>query len=186
MEEVKHSNTISLLLNQSATRKRGYDLPLIGKEDGHFVQLHVTALVCIFLSLLSALAVLLISFRCDKQKLKTFFQWNKSERFVVYLALCDGFFNISHSMDHFDVLFREDHVHPLQLCDFYAFMLIEFCFAQILMVNVIAINAFLLIFFRKNIDFGRYDWRLLLWTFGVPLCIGSCALLLDTLGPNGA
>lgn len=162
----------------------GYDLPLSGIAEGQFLAIHIPALTCIILSLLSAVGVLFFSFRA--QSFRTFFNWTKSERFVVYLAICDGLFNICHSMDHLHIMITRDHVHPKTLCEFYGFMLAEFITAQNLMVNIVSINAFVLIYFRKTLEFGLYDYKLLLWMFGLPFTAAMVALNLGTLGPNGA
>lgn len=68
--------------------KSGYDLPVYGLENGQFYSIHIPAITCIILSFISVVAILVASFRL--QSIKTFFSWTKSERFVVYLALCDG------------------------------------------------------------------------------------------------
>ena len=161
----------------------GYDLPLYGIDNGQFYYIHIPALICIFLSLLCAIFVLTASFKA--QNITTFFLWTKSERFVVYLAICDALFNICHSMDHLHLVISKNHVYPKGLCAFYGFMLAEFITAQNLMVNVVSINAFVLIYFRKKIDFGKWDWKLLLWTFGLPFMGAIIAGSADTLGPNG-
>lgn len=169
---------------ENTTYGNGYDLDVYGLKDDKFYQLHVPAITCIALSLISALMVITLSFK--SQSFKTFFSWTKSERFVVYLAICDALFNVAHSMDHLHIVITKDHVRPLELCQFYGFALAEFISAQNLMVNIIAINAFVLIYYRKNLDFGRYDWRLLSWTFGLPFLGATAAAIAGQLGPNGA
>ena len=49
----------------------------------------------------------------------------------------------------------------------------------------VAVNAFMLIAFDKHLDFGRWDWKLLTWTFGVPFVGATVAGAAGTLGPNG-
>lgn len=172
-------------MNQSEVIKNsGYDLPVYGLDNGQFFVIHVPALVCIFLSLICASTVLILSFK--KRRSKSFFSWSKSERFVVYMAICDGTFNIAHSFDHLHIVISQNHVYPRELCELYAFMLVEFITAQNLMVNVVAINAFVLIYFNRNIDFGKYDWKLLVWIFGVPFIGVTCAAFSGQLGPAGA
>ena len=163
----------------------GYDLPVVGLTSGNFSQLHLIALCCIALSFISALTVLVMSCR-DNRHLRGFFEWREIDRFVVYIAICDGSFNICHSMDHIHVFITKDHVRPKALCQTYAFLLVEFIEAQVLMVNLIAINMFVLIYFEKKLDFGRCDWKLLLWMFIVPTTTNVVALSFDRLGPNGA
>ncbi|XP_062610876.1 uncharacterized protein LOC134272691 [Saccostrea cucullata] len=162
----------------------GYSLPVYGLTEGHFYTLHIPALSCIFLSFASAVLTMVLSFR--QKSYKTFFSWSKSERFVVYLAICDAAFNLAHSMDHLHILITKNHVYPKELCEFYGFMLAEFITAQNLMVNIIAVNAFVLILLNKQIDFGIKDYRLLLWTFGTPFICATVAGIAGQLGPNGS
>lgn len=161
-----------------------YDLPVYGLNQGHFYSLHVPALTCIFLSFASAILTIVLSFR--QKSFKTFFSWSRSERLVVYLAICDAAFNLAHSMDHLHILITKNHVYPRELCQFYGFMLAVFISAQNLMVNVIAVNAFVLIFVGRQIKFGLKDYRLLLWTFGAPMVCATIAALAGQLGPNGS
>jgi len=54
------------------------------------------------------------------------------------------------------------------------------------MVNIVAINAFMLIYFNKHLNFGRWDWRLIAWTFGAPFVGATIAGILGQLGTNGS
>lgn len=168
----------------SAILKNGYDLPVTGLDNGQFYYIHIPAMTCIGLSFFSACAVLIFSFRM--QSYKMFFSWTKSERFVVYLAVCDGIFNIAHTLDHAQIAITKNHVYPKELCEFYGFMLAQFITAQNLMVNIVAINAFILIFCNKDLNFGKADWKLLIWTFGTPFLGATIAGVSGQLGPNGA
>ena len=161
----------------------GFDLPLVGLDTGLFYYIHIPALACIFLSLCSVVAVLVTSFR--HKNVRKFCSWNKSERFVIYIAICDGLLNISHSLDHMQILITKNHVYPVELCEFYAFVVIEFASAQILMVNLIAINAFMFLYCGIDITFGRHDCGLLLYIFGVPIVCGTLAASFGGLGSNG-
>ena len=83
------------------------------------------------------------------------------------------------------VFITEKHPTPKALCQLYGFLQVEFIVAQILMVNVIAVNMFVLIYYDKRMYLGKYDWRLLLWMFGYPFVANIVAVCTDTLGPNG-
>lgn len=181
-----------MFVNTSATPKHsshpprpqsGYDLPIYGLDNGDFLSIHVPAIICIFISLISVIYVLVSSFKNENCRL--FFSWPKPQRFVVYLAICDGMYNLCHSMDHIHILITRNHVYPKSLCTFYGFMLAEFITSQNLMVNVVCVNAFTLVYFRKNLNFGRYDYRILLWTFGLPFIGAIIAVSLKTMGSNG-
>ena len=170
--------------NNNSVYKDGYSSPIYGLNSGHFTPLHVTALICISISFMTVCAVIYSSFR-SQQNGCLFFQWSKSERFVVYMGLCDGLFNLFHFIDHLHILIKRDHVFPKALCTFYNFAIGEFMAAQKLMVNVVAINAFILVYFNKNIEHGKYDWKIHAWIFGCPFVAFLIALAHDTLGPNG-
>ncbi|XP_061177435.1 uncharacterized protein LOC133186217 [Saccostrea echinata] len=161
----------------------GYDLEVLGLASNWFLFIHIPALCCIFFSLIAATTVIIVSFRGQT---RPFFSWMRSERFVVYLSLCDGLFNVTHSMDHLQMAITKEHVYPLQLCEFYAFFIGEFVSAQILMTNVAAVNAFCLIYLQKQFKLGRYDWKLLIYTFGVPFVLSMCAVNLGFYGPSGS
>ncbi|KAL4217516.1 hypothetical protein ACF0H5_023965 [Mactra antiquata] len=155
----------------------GYDIPLYGLDNGMFYFLHVPAIACILCGLTCAVTSVIISFRQSSYK-DFFTKWSKSERFVVYVALCDGLFNVVHTMDHATIAVTRDYVRPRQLCEMYGFCIIWFIAAQMLLLNVVAINIFMLMYFDININFGTRDWRLLVYTFGVPFaaaCVGAAA-----------
>lgn len=165
-------------------RQNGYDIPLYGMDNGSFYFIHVPAVLCIMASFTCAVIAIVLSFR--QKDVRTFFRtWSKSERFVVYLALCDGLFNRAHFTDHLHILIAKEMVYPKPFCEFYGFNLAVFITAQYLMVNIIALTVFRLIYFEKTISFGNNDWKLLLWIFGVP-CLGALvSCWTNQLGPNG-
>lgn len=164
--------------------KNGYDIPVYGIDNGSFYYIHIPAIVCICTSFVCVVVALVLSFR--QHGCGTFFtNWTKSERLVVYLAICDGLYNVSHFTDHVHITIVKDMVYPKELCEFYGFNLAVAILAQILMVNVVAINAFMLIYFDKNLNFGQRDWKLLIWTFGVPFLGAVAAAISGQMGPNG-
>ena len=178
------SNTTSAI-GENIQLRSGYDIPVYGIEDGSFLLLHIPALVCIVSSFVSAIITLVLSFRL--WGFKVFFtKWTKSQRFIVYLAFCDALFNICHFTDHLHIVIVRNMVHPKELCEFYAFNLIMTIAAQNLLVNAVAVNAFMLLYFEKHINFGNKDWKLLIWTFGVPILGAALAGVFGQLGPNGA
>ncbi|XP_062595501.1 uncharacterized protein LOC134256848 [Saccostrea cucullata] len=176
-------------LNKSLTNKHHiqdlrYNVPVVGLGTQTFYLVHSSALISIVCSFVSVVVTLVLSFR--SKSARTFFKsWTKCERFVVYLAVCDGFFNLIHFMDHFHMALAEDHVHPIELCEYYGFIMFMFISAQMLLVSLIAINAFALIKFGKKIDLGKYDWKLLSLTFGFPFveCLGIT--IAHEMGPTG-
>ena len=141
----------------------GYDIPVFGLDNGKFAYLHITALSCISISFTFTMFVFIVSFKSSRNK---FFSKTKSERFVVYMAICDGLFNMAHSCDHLHIFITKDHVRPRGLCVFYAFIIGGFIW--------------------RDLSFGKYDWRLLVYTFGIPFIVYLVAAFLGKLGPTGA
>ena len=164
-------------------KESGYDLEVYGLANNSFYYIHIPALICISFSFTSVVITLTLSFR--RLGLFRFFSWSKSERFVVYLAICDGGYNVFHFVDHLHIVIVKNHVYPKQLCEFYGFTLAQFIMGQNLMVNIVAVNAFMLMYFNKKLNFGRRDWKLLAWTFGLPFLGAMIAGILGQLGPNG-
>ena len=174
------------MITRSNTRapRNGYDLPVYGLDNGLFYVIHIPAIACILTSLCCVVTAITVSFRRGSRR--SFFSWTKCDRFVVYLAICDGLFNVVHMCDHLQMTFTKNHVYPKELCQFNAFFQIEFITAQNLMVNIVATNIFMLMYFNKQLKFGRCDWKLLVWTFGVPLMAAVVSTALGLLGPTGA
>ncbi|XP_062595460.1 uncharacterized protein LOC134256815 [Saccostrea cucullata] len=162
-----------------------YDVPVVGLGTASFYVIHSLALTCILTSLFSAISIIVASF-CTRSARTFFKSWSKCERFVVYLAFCDGFFNLAHFMDHFHMAIVKDHVHPIELCEFYGFIVFMFISSQMFLVSLIAINAFALMKFGKNINFGKYDWKLLLLTYGFPFVECLAVTIAGEMGPTGA
>jgi hypothetical protein len=67
-----------------------------------------------------------------------------------------------------------------------AFFLLSAIISQWLVVIFLAIGACSLIVFGKKLNLGRWDWRLLLGTFGLAVVIAGIAWYLKLLGPSGA
>ncbi|XP_071161988.1 uncharacterized protein [Mytilus edulis] len=179
------SSTINGVTTATTTElKDGYDLPVYGLANGTFYSIHVPALICICFSFTCVISVITYSFY--HQHISTFFKWTKCERFAVYIAICDGLFNISHFSDHLHIVLTKELPTPKHLCAFYGFLLAEFVTAQNLLVSIVAINVFVLVYFRKKLDFGCKDYRLLGFIFGAPALGLTVTAGLGQLGPNGS
>ena len=159
----------------------GYDLEVFGLDTGKHFASRLTTLLCSFLSLASVIAILVSSFTNKT----SFSKWNKGGRFIVYLALCDGPFNFCTILDGLQTFVTKNHIYPQELCIFYAMMVIKFVFAQYILVCIIAVNVFMLLYYRKDLDFGVFDWKVIVPTFGIPFIAAIIAASLDALGPNG-
>ncbi|WAR14951.1 hypothetical protein MAR_005056 [Mya arenaria] len=164
--------------------KSGYEFPVYGLATGMFYYIHIPAIVCLIASVICALATIVLSFK-DRKVGEFFTEWSKGERLVVYISTCDGLFSASNLMNHLQVLFTLAHVRPKELCVFYGFVMTLFVVAQILIVNLVAINLFVMMFLSKNISFGKYDSGLLIWAFGVSILGATVAASYEQFGPMG-
>lgn len=167
--------------------RSGYDLPVYGLAEGRLLVIHVPALCCISVSLCCAIIAVGCSFwtHWHRDGLR-FSQWRQGERNVVYLALCDGLFNLFHLFDHIQILMVEDHVRPPWLCQLYAFAIAEFITAQQLLVNAIAVSSFLTVHRLRAVTFGHNDWKLVVYVFGSALALDMLCLCIDGYGPSGS
>ncbi|WAR14454.1 hypothetical protein MAR_004559, partial [Mya arenaria] len=163
----------------------GYDFPTYGIDNGLFYALHIPSLVCTVISFVSVIISLVILSR--SRAFRQFFtSWTKSERFIVYMAICDGVYNLFHFATHMQNVVVRGPVYPRSICIFYGFSMLVCITAQNLLANVVAINAFMLMFLDKHLSLGRFDWRLLVWVYGLPSTGATVAAILDQLGPTGA
>ena len=56
---------------------------------------------------------------------------------------------------------------------------------QAIIVTVSAVTAFFMVALNKQIGFGKYDARLLIFAIGIPCAICGTQIGLDWLGPSG-
>ncbi|XP_052084931.1 uncharacterized protein LOC127722128 [Mytilus californianus] len=161
----------------------GYDIPVFGAGHSCFYVIHVTAIVCLVLSFSTAISVIISLFKSKARK--PFMTWQKHERFLIYRCICDTIFGFVHSLDHGQMLFTQDHVRPRGLCSMYAVIIVNLCVSQMNLSLSSAFNALLSVYFRKNFDFGRNDWKLLVFIFLIPFIVVVVIWSLGVLGPGG-
>ncbi|WAR16845.1 hypothetical protein MAR_031439 [Mya arenaria] len=160
----------------------GYDVPLVGLDNGMFYFIQIPAVVCLVMSFICALSTIISSFWSHPAG-EFYARWTRGERLVVYMSICDLLSSISLLVNHLQVLITKMHARPKGLCAFFGVITTEFMLAQILMVNVVAINIFAMMFFNTKISFGKFDSGILVWSFGVPFIGALIAALLEQFGP---
>ncbi|XP_043203185.1 uncharacterized protein LOC122371134 isoform X1 [Amphibalanus amphitrite] len=164
----------------------GYDLPVQGLQTGHFDMIHVTAIICLVGSLLCAIATIVLTLAANQWRMSAFYAWTTGDRVLIYMAVFDGLFNLTHMMDHGLYLAQRDHVRPRQLCAFFGFALSVLVIAQNVLVCFLALEACLMVFRLRPPNFGRHDWRPLAASLGPGVLFSAVAWALDKLGPSGA
>ncbi|XP_069117979.1 uncharacterized protein [Argopecten irradians] len=164
--------------------KNGYDEPPKGLDSGMFYVIHIISLVAMTASFTCASTIMVMS--AKQQKVKKFYDRNKSERLVVYAAACDASFNLVHSTEHIQMLVTRNYITPKDLCKFHAFMTLELGLSQVVLVIFVAVNVFCMMFLHKDLSFGKYDWKLTSTVILAPFFLGVGILAADKFGPNGA
>ena len=119
------------------------------------------------------------------QQNKAFWKRPIGERLVVYLAICDFSWSLSHFTDHVYTMVILDHIPDIE-CAIFAFLLMEFAIAQTIIVLFTGMNAFLLVVREFKINLGLKDHRLLILAFGSPALLFGILAILGYLGPTGA
>ena len=114
----------------------------------------------------------------------SFFKWNIGERLVIYLAVTDLTYEISHIIDHKYVIYNQRNPPDLA-CSVFGFILNEFGIAQWVVVLYSALRACSLIVFNKKLHTGRWDWILIFSALGAPGSLGILSASLGFLGGNG-
>lgn len=113
------------------------------------------------------------------------FRKKVTNRFPIYIAFADMVFGVTHFCDHLTIL--KTHRFPGNgACLFYAWALEFFMLAT--MMNVLAIGVYCLMLLSrgKQIDLGRYDWKLLSLTYGCPFLFSLLPFITDDYGHDGA
>ena len=76
--------------------------------------------------------------------------------------------------------------HPPDVaCTVFAFLLNQFALGQLVIVSIIAVNAFHMVVRRTPLNYGRNDWKVLVMAGGFPAVVGVAGVLTETFGPTG-
>jgi hypothetical protein len=158
-------------------------LPVVGLPGSAFYMIHITAIVCLAISLITSVCVLIYLFMASKSK----DLWKKpiGERLVVYLAVYDLCFSLAHELDHCYMTAVLDNP-PDAACVPFAFLVQTMVMAQSLLVLFTSVNAMSMVVLEKKLNLGRRDWRLFALTLGAPVTVGVIGVAVPFLGPSGA
>ncbi|ELT98200.1 hypothetical protein CAPTEDRAFT_212407 [Capitella teleta] len=158
-------------------------LPVFGLPGDDFYILHGLALCSLGLSIIASTFVLvyLLFFASNKPVRRR----QIGERLVVYLAIYDLCFSISHSLDHSYMMATLSNP-PDYICVPFAFLLHQFTMAQSLLVLFTSVNAMTMVVLNRKLDLGHNDWKLFLITLGVPASAGVVGVSVPYLGPSGS
>lgn len=151
--------------------------------EEEFMVVHSVASASLIISIVVSAGTLLYIFHTSKDQ--TFWKKRLCDRLVVYLAVCDLLFSISHLGEH-SIALATGELPPGALCTMFGFFLGIFAGTQSVIVILTAVSAFCLMVRERGLSFGRYDWRLLLTAVGFPLSVGIVVAALDMYGRSEA
>ena len=154
----------------------------IGSSTYYLV--HVTAVVCLIISTIGSLSSALVTYFDGIRNQKGFYKWSIGPRLVVYLAAADFGYCLTHFADHVYIL-ANGYGPPEVLCTVFAFSLTNFYMAQICLVFFMSVNAYYMVVWQKRFHLGKYDWRLIACTTGIPFSFCIVVTILGTFGFNG-
>ena len=150
--------------------------------DTLWYTIHAVAIVSLTVSIISS--VIVIVWQQKASSAKEFFKRKLGERLVVYLAVTDLFYSISHFLDHL-VNILGHGVPSHTPCVIFASVTMECIFAQSAIVLFTAISLCLLVSCNRKIKYGPYDVILLLVSYGPPLILVVFSLVKGYIGNNG-
>ncbi|CAD5124066.1 DgyrCDS12370 [Dimorphilus gyrociliatus] len=157
------------------------DMPVYGLPGYRFYVFHYVGLICLVTSLFFTTAIFVLIFK----NVKTIFKSQIGERLIFYMAVFDFGYCTVHLADHIYMLIVKNHP-PDMFCAAIGFLLNEFVVGQCLVVIFTAVNAFYMVVKEKRIKLGKYDWRLHIVAFGLPLIICCAIASIRHWGRSGA
>ncbi|KAJ3107564.1 hypothetical protein HDU97_003869 [Phlyctochytrium planicorne] len=139
--------------------------------------LHGAAMVVIVASIFGSGMVIFSTIRRSKYS-------TIGERFPLYVAIIDFMWSVSHSIDHAMMLVNKGESPPPLVCKSLGAVLALFLMAQVMLLNIIAVSMFLTVYRGWALSYGKFDWILMVLTFGVPIAYTCVGLAVDAFGPD--
>lgn len=119
-------------------------------------------------------SVIVLTLLC-RQTSKHVCNWKVIERFTLYNVLSDLFYAISKFIFSIQVIVFKNKPQ-YAICSVYTIITFEFSYSQIVVALVMATYGYVLICRNRHLPLGKYDFRLLVPTFGIPSITSALAL----------
>ena len=155
------------------------DGPLVD-VDWRYWTMHVIALGALVISMICSVIVMV--WQQKTSSTKNVFKRKLGERLVVYLAITDLLFSMTHFWDHTLIMMWKGYRPPVIPCIVFAATLLGTVFAQSLVIFVTALSCCILVTFNKKISFGPYDVGLLFISYVLPGAVIIYVAVKDFLG----
>ena len=158
------------------------ELPSLIPLDWVYYSVHIVAWIMLVTSIICSVITIIWQQRTASSK--QFFRRKLGERLVVYLAVTDIFFSITHFGDHLFTFLGRGHP-PHIPCIVFSVVLMENMIAQSMVVFMTAVSLCLLVTCNRKISFGPRDVGLLLVSYGGPLIVVATCGLMGYFGNQG-
>ena len=133
------------------------------------------------LTICTTIIILLIKNRYGRN----FFTWPIVERFTMYSVSTDALFYIAQSLNIVNMEFgKYDGKRGDFLCSFLGIFILEFGGCQLELGIILAVYVFVLVTHNRHMSLGKYDYALLVTTFGIPLVSLIVAESFNQIQPN--
>jgi len=153
-----------------------------GTDKGDWYSIHLAAFIPSSVSLISSLYVIYSTIDLMR-KYKTI---KVGARFPMYISICDVFFHIFHGGDHLHSLIT-CHTLVGTTCKFVGGTALFFINCQAMVELTLGIFIFRLVFLNYiKYDSGRYDWKVHLQSWTLPLILYFIGWGMGWYGPEGS
>ncbi|KAJ3238221.1 hypothetical protein HDU81_008203 [Chytriomyces hyalinus] len=137
--------------------------------------LHGAALVVIAASMVGSAVMFIDSIRRGKHK-------SLSGRFPIYLGALNFIWSIGHSIDHTWMIVEHGLSPPDEVCKALGGLLSIFLFAEIFLIDAMALFMLATVHFRQQFTLGKYDWLLFVFVIGAPIIYLIFAASFNAIG----
>ncbi|XP_063422385.1 uncharacterized protein LOC134706936 [Mytilus trossulus] len=162
--------------------ENGYDIPFVSDETITGFYIGILNFFFMIASCIGGLVTVQFSFKYNK---KRFMKWRYVDRFILYKALNDMvyyFFPICYLVH---VTLEKVNYPVSAFCTMYAIISNVFGSSQALMTVTVAVTAFVLVYFNKQLTMGPRDCYLYIIVLFIPAAMFTVLGIFKQLGPNG-
>lgn len=110
---------------------------------------------------------------------------NPGHRFPLYISVADVGFTTTHFIDHVIVLSTGKYP-PHSACQFFAWIFHFMSFSTVMTVMCVSLYCCYTVVYLKRPDLGRYDWKLIAFSFGIPFLFSLVPFTTRSYGHDAA
>ncbi|KAJ3387704.1 hypothetical protein HDU84_000583 [Entophlyctis sp. JEL0112] len=151
-----------------------------GLPFNQWMSIHTCALIVIILSMCGSSNIIYLSVVAARKR-----TLDMTQKFPLFISIADLLFGIFHGSDHVASLIQ-GRVTTGPTCVFLGFGTVYSMNISPFWISSCAAYVFYFVTKNRSINFGRGDWGLHLFNWGIPFAINIIALAQGKFGPEGA